>query len=144
MDMVDIAAGYYIRAPAVPVLVCDRGYASSARSGNRERGKGARAAKTRQARRLVAQPIAIEDGAMPIGELCRYASAAAMPIHAAMPAMLQSPRSITPSLSRSRAEGQSVWAEARRLRGGQIEAELTTVPHGSVNSRLIALRGSPP
>ena len=44
---------------------------------------------------------------MPLSDPCRHAGAAAMPIHATMPAMLQSPHSITASLSRSRAEGQS-------------------------------------
>ena len=47
--------------------------------------------------------------AMPIGELCCYAAMraqSAIPIHAAMPAMQQSPHSITASRSRSRAEGR--------------------------------------
>ena len=38
-----------------------------------------------------------------------YAGAAAMPIHAAMPAMLQSPHSITARFRERRAEGQSAW-----------------------------------
>ena len=55
--------------------------------------QGARAAKTRQARRLVAQPQAIEAGAMPLRDRGGYDGAAVMPIHAAMPAMQQSPLS---------------------------------------------------
>jgi hypothetical protein len=67
--------------------------------------QGATAAKTRH---LLGLPslLAIEAGAMPPGWLCRHANAATMPIHAAMPAMLQCPHSKHGPLSRSRAEGQ--------------------------------------
>jgi hypothetical protein len=48
----------------------------------------------------------IEAGAMPLSDRGRYASAAAMPIHAAMPAMQQSPQSKHGPRSRSRVQGQ--------------------------------------
>jgi hypothetical protein len=50
------------------------------------------------------------DAAMPLRDRGRYAGAAAMPIHTAMPAMLQCPHSNTARFRERRAEGQREWA----------------------------------
>jgi hypothetical protein len=63
----------------------------------------------------------------------RYAGAAAMPIHAAMPVMQQSPHSKHGPLSRSRAERQMrgrLWREANRSQRG-LNRHAKTVPTDS-------------
>ena len=86
--------------------------------------QGATAAETTTPRRLAAQlamrskPGYAAGLAMPIGGLRCYASAAAMPIHAAMPAMLRSQRSRVasrPRIRERRAEGQTAWGVIIRL-----------------------------